>query len=46
MPQVPQTLCLALQEMVTCSPGDAIWEAGDWVSTMSPVEPGMVNNKQ
>jgi hypothetical protein len=32
------TLELALQVMVTFSPGDAAMIAGDWVSTFSPLD--------
>ena len=31
--------------MVALCPRDTAKEAGDWVSTMSPVEPGMINTQ-
>jgi hypothetical protein len=37
------TLSLAWQDMVALCPRDTAKEAGDWVSTMSPVEPGIEN---
>lgn len=40
------TLSLALQVMVAFCPGDTAKEAGDWVSTMSPLHPEKIKTNK